>query len=88
MAFTSFSLGDVLYSFIGHFTLSFIAGAATWISISYVLRAFDSFCHTSDQKLGIITKFIIDHRQLFLLMLSVAVALIAHTLEDYYFYYF
>jgi hypothetical protein len=84
----AFNIGDMLRSEILHFTLSFTAGVLTWVSVSYVLRAFDSDYSYRKYPLDTVTRFVLAYRQYFILVLAIAVALLAHVLEDYYFNYF
>lgn len=84
----AYNIGSILYSEISHFTLSFIAGVITWISISYLLHILESDYSDRKHPSDIVTRFILAHREYFLLILCIAAALIAHILEDFYFNYF
>ena len=83
----AWSITYVLMCELGHFLLAFFAGMIAWLLMKAIYnRLYSAIALTSmDTSPGPVTRVIMSHSGTFIFVMAIAVAMLSHVLEDYYF---
>ena len=83
----AWSITYVLMCEIGHFLLAFFAGVLAWLLMTAIYnRLYSTMALTSmDTSPGPVTRQIMSHSGAFIFVMAIAVSMLSHVLEDYYF---